>query len=170
MSIREYEANNQLFPMQNATGMKSQANLLVGVTGIVQNLASLFGGLQDGHYLSVQPDGAKMYVSFSSHDVGATLLVGLTGYGIDPLATGSGRQVCWPIPDGVTLPGVPIAGREAGTVSGFGPAATGIGITMVRGYNYIHARVASGGVSTGHLRLYRSSLAPNQDVREFKIP
>jgi hypothetical protein len=169
-STREHEAHNQLFPLQNATGMKSQANLLVGATGIVQNLASLFGGLMDGHYLTAQADGGKVYTTWSSNDLGATLLVNLTGYAIDPAATGSGRQVCWPIPDGVMLPGVPYGGLEKGTTSGFGPAATGIGMTLVRGYQFLHARMASGGVATGYLRLYRSSLAPTQDVREFKIP
>jgi hypothetical protein len=170
MSIREFEAHNQLFPLQNATGMKSQANILVGAGGTVQNLASLFGGLMDGHYLTAQADGGKVYTTWAAHDVGATLMLGLTGHAIDPGAVGAGRQVCWPIPDGVTLPGVPIGGLEKGTVSGFGPAATGIGMTLVRGYNFVHARMASGGVSTGYLRLYRSSLGPTQDVREFKIP
>ena len=169
MSIREFEAHNQLFPMQNATGMKAQANIAVSNAGVVQNLASLFGGLTDGHYLTAQADGAKIYTTFAAHDVGATLIVGLTGYALSPEAVGTGRQVCWPIPDGVMLPGVPYGGLEKGTVTGF-PGATNIGITLVRGYNFVHARVASGGVATAYLRFYRSSLGPTQDVREFKMP
>lgn len=166
-SNREFEAMNVLLPLKNATGMVAQANLLVGATGIVQNLASLFRGIQDGHYITAQADGAKVYVAFGANDVGATLLIGLTGYAIEPGATGAGRQVCFPIPDGVMLPGVPYGGREHGRLTGHAGATT-LGGTFVDGYNFIHARVASGGVPTAYLRLYRSSLAPGQDVREFK--
>lgn len=162
MSIREYEAHNVLFPLKNATGMVAQANILVGATGIVQNLASMFRGIQDGHYITAQADGAKIYVAFGSNDVGATLLLGLTGYAIEPNAVGTGRQVCFPIPDGVMLPGVPYGGKEVGSTGTVSAA------TLVDGYHFVHARVASGGVATAYLRLYRSSLAPNQTPGEFK--
>lgn len=169
MSIREYEAHNVLFPMKNATGMRAIANIPVSNAGAVQNLASLFGGLGNGHFLTVQADGAKTYVAFGSNDVGATLLVGLTGFGIDANYTGFGPGVCYPIPDGVSLPGVPISGKEPGMPTGHA-GATGLGATQVAGYNFLHARVASGGVATAFLRLYRSSVAPNQGTGEFKIP
>ena len=169
MSIREYEAHNVLFPMKNATGMRAIANIPVSNAGVVQNLATLFGNLAAGHYLTVQADGAKTYVAFGSNDVGATLLVGLTGFGIDANYTGFGPGVCYPIPDGVSLPGVPIGGRESGMPTGH-VGATTMGATIVAGYNYLHARLPSGGVATAFLRLYRSSLAPNQGTGEFKIP
>jgi hypothetical protein len=166
-STREYEAHNVLFPLKNSTGMVAQANLMVTNQGIVQNLASLFRGIQDGHYLTAQADGAKIYVAFGSNDVGQTLMLGLTGYTIEPHATGSGRQVCFPIPDGVMMPGVPYGGKESGRPTGH-VGATTLGATLVCGYNYVHARLPTGGVATAYLRLYRSSLAPGQDPREFR--
>jgi hypothetical protein len=162
MSIRQYEADNVLLPFKNSTGMRVIANIPVSNAGIVQNLASLFRGIQDGHYVTAQADGAKVYVAFGSNDVGQTLLIGLTGFGIDANATGTAQNVCFPIPDGVMLPGVPYGGREVGSTGSRAP-------TMVVGYNYVHARVASGGVATAFLRLYRSSLGPNQNPgTEFK--
>lgn len=167
MSIREFEAHNVLLPLKNSTGMKAQANIAVSNEGVVQCIASLFRGIQEGHYITAQADGAKIYTAWGSNDVGATLMLGLTGHGIDAAFTGTGPGVCFPIPDGVMLPGVPYGGIEAGRPTGH-VGATTLGMTMVDGYNYIHARVASGGVATAYLRLYRSSLAPNQTPREFK--
>jgi hypothetical protein len=161
MSIREYEAHNVLLPLKNSTAMKSQANIMVSTAGVVQNLASLFYGLQDGHFITPQADGAKIYVAFGSNDVGQTLLLGLTGYAIEPNATGNGQQVCYPIPDGVMLPGVPYGGKEVGNTGLMAP-------TLVAGYNYVHARVASGGSPTAFLRFYRSSVAPGQEPGVFK--
>jgi hypothetical protein len=162
MSIREYEANNVTLPFKNSTGMRAIANIPVSNAGIVQNLASLFRGIQDGHYVTPQADGAKIYVAFGSNDVGQTLAIGLTGFGIDANAVGTAPNVCFPIPDGVMLPGVPYGGAEVGSTNTRAP-------TMVAGYNFVHARVASGGVATAFLRLYRSSLAPGQNPgQEFK--
>jgi hypothetical protein len=169
MSIREFEAHNVLLPLKNATGMRAIANIPVSNAGTVQNMASLFGKFQAGHYITPQADGAKIYVAWGSNDVGATLMLGLTGFGIDANFTGTGPGVCYPIPDGVMLPGVPYGGLESGIPTGH-VGATTLGATLVSGYNYVHARVASGGVATAFLRLYRSSLAPNQTPGEFTVP
>jgi len=161
MSVREYEAHNVLLPLKNSTAMKDQVNIAVSNAGVVQCLASLFRGLEDGHYITPQADGGKIYVAFGSNDLGQTLALGLTGMAIDAFVTGNGPQVCYPIPDGVMLPGVPYGAREVGSTGTMAP-------TLVAGYNYVHARVASGGVSTAYLRMYRSSVAPNQDPGVFK--
>jgi hypothetical protein len=151
MSIREYEAHNITPPLKNSDRMKCIANLVVSTAGITQDLAALFEKLGAGHYLTVQADGAKVYLAFSANASGS----------IDAFATGNGDTICWPVPDGVSMPVVPVGGREM---------ASGYGVTAVSSYRFVHARVASGGVATGYLRFYRSSFAPNQDAGEFKRP
>ena len=159
-TTREYEAANIIPPLKNATGMRSQANIVSSSAGGVQNLASLFRGWDDGHYLTLQADGAKIYVAFGSNEVGQTLILGLTGYTIDPTVTGNGRQVCFPLPDGVMFPVVPCGGRESGSTGTMSP-------TLAQ-YSYLHHRVVSGGVATAYLRVYRSSLGINQDAGFFR--
>jgi hypothetical protein len=146
---REYEAANIIAPLRNATGlhMKAQANIVVSNAGVSQGLSGLFGrAVGDGHFLTLQADGAKVYVQFAADSSGT----------IDAFATGNGPTICYPIPDGVSMPVVPIGGREVGT-----------GVATTVRYNFINAKVASGGVATGYLRLYLSSLAPGQNAEEF---
>jgi hypothetical protein len=153
MSIREYEAAMITPPLCNPTGgMKVQANVVVSNAGNTQSLSGLFGGaLGAGHFLTVKADGAKVYIKFASNDQGTT----------DAFATGNGPNVVWPLADGESMSVVPISGREV---------ASGGHATLCN-YNFLHARVASGGVATGYLRLYRSSLGPTQDPGvEFKFP
>ena len=152
MSIREYEASMVVPPILNTTGMalKSQANIVVSNAGIVQGLSALFGGsLGNGHFLTLQADGAKIFVAFSANASGS----------LDAFATGNGPNIAFPLADGAMLPVVPIAGREVAT-----------GVATLCNYSFVHARVASGGVATGFLRMYRSSLAPNQNASEFTGP
>jgi hypothetical protein len=152
MSIREYEAANLIPPIMNTTGvaMKSQANLVVSNAGVAQGLSALFGGgLGLGHFVTLEADGAKIDVAFSANSSGS----------LDAFATGNGPNICFPIPDGTMVPFVPVNGREVST-----------GVATMCNYDFIHARVRSGGVATAYLRMYRSSLAPNQDAREFKGP
>lgn len=150
MSIREYEAAMIVPPLENSAAMKSVANLVVSNAGIVQGLSGLFGGsLGQGHFLTLEADGAKVYVKFAPNNAGS----------VDAFATGNGANIAWPIPDGASVSVVPIAGRETAT-----------GVATLCNYNFIHARVASGGVATAYLRVYRSSLAPTQDAGEFRAP
>ncbi len=160
-SDKEYQWHNPIFPLKNSTGMRDQANLLVGFSGIVQNIASLFRDASAGNLYTIQPDGAKVYVAFSSNERGLTIGPGLTGFGIDPGVTGTGPQVCFPIPDGVMVPGYLTGGKEVGSTGTLAP-------TLVSSYNILHARVASGGVSTAYLRIYRSSLGSGQDAGFFR--
>jgi hypothetical protein len=149
MSLREYEAAMITPPLMNTTGlvMKSQAAIPVSNAGITQGLSALFGGsLGAGHFLTLQADLGKIYVSFSSNASGS----------IDANATGNSPNICYPIPDGVAISVVPIGGREVGT-----------GVATTVSYNFLHAKTASGGVATAMLRLYRSSLAPGQNAEEF---
>ncbi len=149
MSIREYEANNVTPPLLNSAAMKCQANLLADHTARSQYLPSLFGQLGNGHYLTLQADGAKICVALSPSQ---------TPSAVDERTTGNANTVCWPIPDGVSIPVVPISGREV---------ATGIA-TQVQ-YNYLHYITTSTGV-TGYLRMYRSSTGPNQGSEAFPAP
>lgn len=157
---KEYEWHNVLPPLKNSTSMVSQANIVVGATYLCQDLASLFRGLDDGHMVTMQADGAKIYVAMGANEVGKTGIVGLSMFAIDPGATGVGTQVCFPIPDGVMLPFFPQGGQELGK--------SGVFPTMVQNYNVLHARVASGGVATAFLRIYRSSMGPNQAPGFFR--
>jgi len=151
MSLVEYEANNVIPPLKNSDAMKSQACVVVSTAGIVQGLSGLFGNsLGDGHFLTLEADGTKIYVAFSPNSSGS----------INPAATGNGATICYPIPDGVMMSVRPIAGREVGT-----------GIATMCRYDFLHARVpTTAAVATGYLRIYRSSLAPTQDAGEFRAP
>lgn len=151
MSIREYEAVNIIAPLENSGAMKSQANLAVSnASGLRFSLSGLFGrSLDQGHYLTVQADGGKLYVKLSPKEDSH----------VNAFATGTGEAICYPIPDGAQLSFVPVPGRETGT---------GVATLMV--YDWLHVRVASGGVASAYARVYRSSLAPGQDAGEFRAP
>lgn len=149
MSIREFEAHNITPPLANSAAMKCIGNLLADHTARSQYLPSLFGRLGAGHYLTIQADGAKIYVAMSP---------GASPVSIDERAVGNGNTLCWPVPDGTVLPIVPIGGREQ---------ATGIATLVM--YDYLHYMTGATGV-TAHVRFYRSSLGPGQDSAEFPAP
>lgn len=151
MSIREYEAVNVIAPLENSDAMKSQANLAVSnASGLRWSLTALFGrSLDQGHYLTIQADGAKLYAKLAPNNASH----------IDAFATGTGATIGYPIPDGAQITFVPVPGRETGT-----------GVATLAVYDWLHLRTASGGVATAYARVYRSSLAPGQDAGEFRAP
>jgi hypothetical protein len=149
----EYEAFNVVPPMRNASGIRGQANVVVTTTSQDINLADYFGRVDAGHYFTFQADGAKVYVSFGP-GVGA----------INDLEVGAGSGVCYPIPDGQQLP-VRLLGGERAAASGIGPTGMRVG----SGY-LVKAKVAISGVATGFLRIYRSSVGPQQGVEQFAVP
>ena len=152
MSVTEYEAANIIPPLENSAAMKSQANIVVSNAGVIQGLSGLFGGtLGDGHFVTIQADGAKIYCKLAPNSAASA--------GGDAFATGSGTGIVYPIPDGVQLSFRPVMGREVAT-----------GVATHCRYDFLHLRVASGGVATAYARVYRSSLAPTQDAGVLKAP
>jgi hypothetical protein len=149
MSNKEYEAFNVTPPLINSSAMKCVANFLADHTARSQGLASIFKELGSGHYLTVQADGAKVYVGFGRTG---------TNESISEIATGNGSQICWPVPDGTMLPISPIAGHEVAT-----------GIATLCTYDYLHYMTGATGV-TSYVRIYRSSIAPGQSSRAFPAP
>lgn len=135
-------------PLLNSSAMKCIGNVLADNTARSQYLPSLFGKLGDGHFLTVQADGGKVYVAVSPAASPAA---------INEQAVGNGNTICWPVPDGTIIAGIPIGGREV---------ATSI-VTSVA-YNYLHYKCSSG--ITSYLRFYRSSFAPNQGSEAFPAP
>ncbi len=149
MSIKEYEAANITPPLQNSPAMKCIGALLADHTARTQDLSAMFARLGAGHFLTIQADGAKVYVAFSPN---------ASATAIDERAVGFGDAVCYPIPDGAEKAVIPIGGRVVGSGS-----ATGL--------DFKHLQYMTGATGvTGMIRLYRSSLAPNQDAGEFKAP
>lgn len=150
MSIKEYEAANITPPLQNSNAMKCIGCLLADHTARSQDLSAMFRQLEDGHFLTIQADGAKIYVAFSPNTASTA---------IDERAVGMGPDVCYPIPDGVEKPIVPVGGQVV---------ASGYGTT---GLNFKVLQYMTGATGvTGYIRFYRSSLAPNQGPGEFKAP
>lgn len=145
MSV-EYQAAHITPPLKNSAGMVCIANIVCSTAGISQDLSALFGQIGGGTFYTIQADGAKVYIAFGV----------VSGGSIDAFATGVGATVCYPLQDGQQLSYMPLGGREQST----GWA------TMVR-YTQLYAKVASGGVSTAYLRLYRSSTPPLQGSEAF---
>jgi hypothetical protein len=140
-------ANYVTPPLGNVTGMRCMANVVVSTAGISQGLSGLFGvGLAEGEYVSIQADGAKVYYRFVAN----------THATIDAFETGAGNGVAFPLPDGVTHNVIPVAGRVTST-----------GIATHMDFNVLQAKVASGGVQTCHVRLYRN-IAPGRDAGSLK--
>lgn len=154
MSIVEFEANNVIFPLKNqASGLIGQACLAVTSGAQSYYMASLFLGEakpDQGHYYTVAADmpantGKAVYIAVSQNPADTA---------INPYATGIGRDICWPIPDGqersFRLPP---------------PRNISTAVATHTGY-WLHYR----GSATGFLHIYRSSLAPNQDTKQFGAP
>ncbi len=142
-----YEANNVTPPLKNSTAMKCIAVLIYGPSTQTQDLTTLFAKLDNGHYLTMQADGGKCYVAFGS-----------SAGTIDESAVGTGPTVCFPIADGQALQVRPVFGEERAT-----------GIATLVNYNFLHFKGATG-AATGYLRMYRSSLSPNQEAGMFRAP
>lgn len=145
-----FQAYNVIAPYKNSTGLVSQAAVVVSQTSQAINLSDYFGGLGAGHFITLEADGAKIYVAVASNSVGT----------INEQEQGGGVGVCFPIPDGQQLPMRILGGREMGTgYATFVQYATGV---------IIHAKLALSGVATGFLRMYRSSVDETQGVGQLK--
>ncbi len=142
-----YEANKVTPPLKNTAAMKCIAVLIYGPATQTQDLTALFGRYEAGHFLTMRADGGKCYVAFGT----------LAGT-IDESAVGSGATACWPIADGENLSVWPVHGEERAT-----------GVATLLTYPILHYKGQTG-QSTGYLRLYRSSLSPNEDAGFFRAP
>lgn len=153
----EYEALNVVPPMRNATGIRGIANVVVSTTSQDINLADHFGNIGAGHYFTFQADGAKIYVAFGP-GAGA----------INDQEQGAGSGVCFPIADGQSLP-VRLLGGNLRTPAYGSQVAYATQMLVGSGY-FVKAKLALSGASTGFLRIYRSSVGPDQDVSQFPLP
>jgi hypothetical protein len=136
------EAENITPPLRNTTGLTCMYVLMCTPTSQSIDLKTIFGKHDNGHFFTLQADGAKCYVAFASNGSGS----------ISETATGGGATVCWPIPDGGQLPYRPVGGRETAT-----------GYATLASYPFLHYK----GAATGYLRIYRSSLGLTQSVDQF---
>lgn len=152
----EYEAFNVTLPFQNSSGMVDQAAIVATQASQAVNLSDYFGGLGEGHYYTFYADGAPMYVSFGVHG----------GQPIDERTAGRGAAVCWPLANGQQLPGRLLGGREVGTAYATNTQVASGVIVYVKVPSFLGTGVSP----TGMLRIYRSSVGPGQDRREFKPP
>lgn len=150
MSDLEFESYNTTPPLQNTTGMKCIAAIIVNQNDQAINLSDYFGNLGSGHYFTFQADGGKIYVALASNSVNT----------ISEVATGNGSSVAWPIPDGQQLPVRLTGGQERGT----GYATS---VQVASGF-FVRAKLAQSGVATAYLRIYRSSLGSTQGVEQFR--
>ena len=155
MSSVEFEAANITLPLKNISALLGSgdnagaiaciAAITVGTGSTTTDLATLFDGLEKGHFLTFQADGSKVYIAL---DAAAGT--------IDKDATGSGATVCWPIPDGTSLSGRLLGGRRVPT----GRVAT---MTL---QTILHHQA----VATCTLRIYRSSVDSGQGTEQFPAP
>jgi hypothetical protein len=150
MSSIATEAYNIIPPYRNSTGLASQVNIVVSQTSQAINLSDYFGSLGAGHFITLEADGGKMYVSLAANSVGT----------IDEMAQGVGSSVCFPIPDGQQLPMRILGGRELGT---------GYATNVQYGSGVIlFAKMPISGVATGYLRIYRSSVGDTQGIEQLR--
>ncbi len=156
MSDRAFEAYQVTAPYQGSSGLAAVANIAVSQTARAINLSDYFGNLGNGHFYSVQADGAKVYIAVAPHDKQA----------IADNTQGSGPAACFPIQDGQTVPFVIPGGRTVGT-------SYGTNINFASGI-ILWAKVASalptGGSPTGFLRIWRSSVGQTQGLEQFPPP
>jgi len=151
MSSIAFEAENVTPPLKNSNAMKCIANIAVLTTSSSTDLAPLLGALGIGGYVTVKADmpantTGRIYFALAS-----------TAGTIDETATGTGNTVCWPLPDGHEMSFRLATGRET----------TASNVATLCWYTHLHTK----GTATGYLRVYRSSLPPDQDAgRAFKLP
>lgn len=175
---------NKTLPLQNTTAMKNIAVLAVGPTATGVDLRTLFasptkgvptaaaqlctpsGGpnIDAGHFYTIRADVATPLSPGAAVDVlfrqawRAYLALGPSIRAIDETAVGNATGACWPLVDGQEIRGKIPVGKEV---------AQGVATAPV--YSVLNFKAAPGG-GTGYLRIYRSSLAPNQDTSEFQDP
>lgn len=142
----EQEAANIVAPLVNTTAMRSQHVLRATPSGQSLDLTQVFGNFTDGHYISIQADGSRCYIAFSTN---ATP--------IDYTAVGTGATICWPVADGSVQSFRIPAGREQ---------RASAGIATQCSYNVINYQA----VATCYLRLYRSSLPSEKGSEMFPAP
>ena len=134
-------------PIKNSNAAKCIFALLADHTSRTHDLSTYLRGLEEGQQLLIlQADGAKVYVA-----------LGMDAGTISEIATGNGPTVCYPIPDGTSLPNKIIGGREV---------ATGIATFVV--YKTLHYITGATGV-TAYLRGYRT-VGVGQDSTALKAP
>ncbi len=133
-------------PLKNSAAMKCLFNVLADHTSRTLDLSTHLRNLEGEQLLIVQADGGKVYVA-----------MGMSAGTISELATGSGETVCYPIPDGTSLPMKPIGGREVAT-----------GIATYVFYKTLHYMTGATGV-TSYLRGYRT-VSKGRDSQELKAP
>lgn len=121
-------------PLKNSDAMKCLFNVLCDHTSRTLDLTQYLRGLEHNQLLIVQADGCKMYVA-----------MGAAAGSISEIATGNGNTICYPVPDGTSLPMKPTSGREV---------ATSYAATLCN-YNVLHYISQATGV-TGYLRGYRT--------------
>jgi len=150
MSLREFEASNITPPLKNTAAMKCIAVVAVGTASGTTDLSTLLSKLSNGHFLTIQPDmpdaaGGRIWFAF-----------GATADSINERATGVGNTVCYVKGDLQELTLVPVGGREVTT-----------GVATLSIYGVLHHK----GSASGYLRIYRSSLNPQESPGEgFPAP
>lgn len=157
----EQEAANITPPLHGSPALVNIASVQAVPSATSKALTTLFGtgAVRNGHYLTLQADGAKCYVAFGVGGPGFATGSPQAGI-IDDLQIGNGTAQCWPIPDGTSLNVRMVEGREMGT---------GIGASLM--VKQLYETLYYKAQATCALRMYWSSLASEQGVGgEFKAP
>lgn len=142
MSQREYAYSNITFPIANSPNMLGQFAVAASTTPTYVDLKSAMPGIEDGTYLSVQADGGKIFVALGSVPTASIQLA---------TSVGTGVNVAYPIPDGVTERWSVPAGVERGS-----------GIHTSIDLRYLQY------FGSGTLRMAYSSRYPHQDTLSFR--
>ena len=133
-------------PIKNSNAVKCMFAVLANHTSQELDLSTYLRNLEGDQILWLQADGAKVYY-----------VLAMGSGTISEIAVGNGPTVCWPIPDGVTVPNKVIAGREVAT-----------GIATFVTYKTLQYMTGATGV-TAYLRGYRT-VPVGRDSQELKAP
>lgn len=154
-SSKEAQAAFITPPLANNEAMKCIARIVVSNAGISQSMTGIFGGTwADGEYVTITADGAKIDWRMANHTVN----------NIDAFETGVGDGIAYPLADGAMMSFVPVGGRMVGS----GISVTAGFVTTAR-FDYLQAKVRSGGVATAYLCLYRN-VGPGKDAGSLRAP
>ena len=96
MSIREFQAANLPVPIKNTASTIALYSVTVGDSSATIDLATIFGNLESGDYLSIAAVGCTVFVAF-----------GTSAGSIDDTARGAGLTQCFPVFENTVLPGIP---------------------------------------------------------------
>lgn len=164
MSQRQFEAYQQTAPYQGSTGLVALGSFPFSQAPTAVDLSQHFGRIGNGHYITVAadcPGGGKLFVAVAPHDKQP----------IADLAHGSvptGMSVCYPIPDGTSLPFVVQGGRTIGSGSPTMGYATNISFASgMFLWLKMSSYLPSGASPTGFARVWRSSVGPTQGLEQF---